>query len=90
MLQHLKLAGKLDTVRGFVFGEMVDCIQTKNQGYTLQEVITDCIGFLNLPILFGLKIGHTERQNITLPLGVEVELDCFAPSLSILESAVQL
>ena len=90
MLQHLKLAGKLDTVRGFVFGEMVDCIQTKDQGYSLQEVITDCIGLLNVPILFGLKIGHTEQQNITLPLGVEAELDCFAPTLSIVEPAVQV
>jgi muramoyltetrapeptide carboxypeptidase len=90
MLQHLKLAGKLDTIRGFVFGEMVDCIQTKDQGYTLQEVITDCIGYRRVPILFGLKIGHTEQQNITLPLGVEAELDCFTPSLTILEPSVHL
>jgi Uncharacterized proteins, homologs of microcin C7 resistance protein MccF len=88
MLQHLKLAGKLSTVRGFVFGEMVDCIQTKDQGYTLQQVIVDCIGVLGVPILFGLKIGHTEQQNITLPLGVEVELNCMTPSLTITESAV--
>jgi len=90
MLQHLKLAGKLDTVRGFVFGEMVDCLQSKDQGYTIQQVIMDCLGYLGVPILFGLKIGHTEQQNITLPFGVEAELDCSTPSLTILEPSVHL
>jgi muramoyltetrapeptide carboxypeptidase len=89
MLQHLKLAGKLESVRGVIFGEMVDCIQSKDQGYTIQEVIMDCLALMQVPILFGLKIGHTEQRNITLPMGVEAELDCFSPSLTITESAVR-
>ena len=28
MLMQLKLAGKFDGVRGIVFGEMLDCMQT--------------------------------------------------------------
>ena len=38
MLMQLKLAGKLNEVRGFIFGEMIDCVQHKNQPYTLEEV----------------------------------------------------
>ena len=37
MLVQLKLAGKLNGVKGIVFGEMCDCVQTANQGYTLEE-----------------------------------------------------
>ena len=35
MLMQLKLAGKLAGVKGIVFGEMLDCEQGKDQGYTL-------------------------------------------------------
>ena len=38
MLMQLKMAGKLNGVKGIVFGEMCDCVQIANQGYTLQEV----------------------------------------------------
>jgi muramoyltetrapeptide carboxypeptidase len=89
MLQHLKLAGKLKSVRGFVFGEMNDCIQSPDQDYKIQDVIIDCLGDTGVPILFGLTTGHAEHNNLTLPLGVEVELDCDNPSLTISESAVQ-
>ena len=46
MLMQLKLGGILDDVRGIVFGEMLDCVQAANPGYTLQEVITRIVGDL--------------------------------------------
>src|SRR5205814_2714256 len=39
MLMHLKLAGKLDGVRGIIFGEMLDCVQSKDQSYSLGEIV---------------------------------------------------
>src|SRR3954454_871907 len=44
MLMQLKLGGHLDAVRGIVFGEMMDCLQSANQDYTLQEVIKRIVG----------------------------------------------
>ena len=44
MLMQLKLAGKFDGVRGIIFGEMKDCQQNANQGYTLQEVALRIVG----------------------------------------------
>ena len=44
MLMQLKLAGKLRGVKGIVFGEMLDCAQSNNQGYTLQEVVMRIVG----------------------------------------------
>ena len=58
MLMQLKLAGHLDEVHGIVFGEMLDCVQTANQGYTLQEVVTPIVGDLGVPVAFGVRSGH--------------------------------
>jgi muramoyltetrapeptide carboxypeptidase len=74
MLMHLKLAGTLDRVRGLIFGEMLDCRQSADQPYTLQEVIKRVVGDLGVPVAFGLRSGHVSRANITLPLGVRAKL----------------
>jgi muramoyltetrapeptide carboxypeptidase len=90
MFMQLKLAGKLSSVRGIVFGEMRDCVQTANQGYTLEEVILRIVGELGVPVAFGLRSGHVTAGNITLPIGVRAALIVRGQkvSLSILESAV--
>jgi muramoyltetrapeptide carboxypeptidase len=91
MLMQLKLAGQLDAVRGIVFGEMLDCVQTANQGYTLQEVVTRIVGDLGVPVAFGVRSGHVTAGNITLPFGVRARLTVIRGSvaLKILESAVE-
>jgi muramoyltetrapeptide carboxypeptidase len=90
MLMQLKLAGKLDAVRGIVFGEMLDCVQNSNQGYTLKEVVERIVGNLGIPVAFGLRSGHVTSRNITLPFGVRARLTVEGSemTLSILESAV--
>ena len=74
MLMQLKLAGKLAAVRGLVFGEMLDCVQHKDQGYTLEEIIMRIVGDLGIPIAYGLRSGHVSHQNLTLPIGVGASL----------------
>ena len=88
MLTHLKIIGKFDGVQAFIFGEMKDCIQVENQGYTLQEVVLDVLGELKKPIFFGFPSGHVSGQNWTLPLGVEARVSGNPFRLEILESAV--
>jgi muramoyltetrapeptide carboxypeptidase len=88
MIQQLKLAGKFDGVRGIVFGEMTDCAQHAEQGYTLQEVLAEITADLKVPVLFGLPSGHSPIGNLTLPLGVNVTLDAQRRALTIEESAV--
>lgn len=92
MLMQLKLGGHLDAVRGIVFGEMVDCVQNANQGYTLQEVVTRIVGDLRVPVAFGVRSGHVTSGNITLPFGVRAKLTVRGGqvALRILESAVTL
>jgi muramoyltetrapeptide carboxypeptidase len=89
MLMQLKLAGKLDKIRGIIFGEMLDCIQHANQGYTLQDVVKRIVGPLGVPVIYGLRSGHVSRENLTLPIGVQAELQVSGSraSFRILESA---
>jgi len=90
MLMQLKLGGHLDQVRGIVFGEMLDCMQSPNQYYTLPEVITRIAGDLKIPLAFGVRSGHVASGNITLPFGVQASLSVQNEKVSvrILESAV--
>ena len=90
MLMQLKLAGHFNAVRGLVFGEMLDCVQNANQGYTLQEVVTRIVSDLGVPVAFGVKSGHVTSANITLPFGVPAKLGVSSGqiALKILESAV--
>ena len=89
MLMQLKLAGKLDRVRGIVFGEMLDCAQKNDQGYTLSEILLRVLAPLGIPIACGLRSGHVSRQNVTLPLGVRASLEVSSREvqLKILEAA---
>jgi len=91
MLMQLKLAGKLAEARGLVFGEMLDCVQTQNQGYTLEEIVLRVVGDLGLPVAYGLRSGHVSRRNVTLPIGVRAALSVKKSDVSfkILESATQ-
>jgi muramoyltetrapeptide carboxypeptidase len=89
MLMQLKLAGKLNDVRGIVFGEMIDCRQSSDQDYTLEEVVLRVVGDLGIPVAYGLRSGHVSRANITLPIGVKASLEVGSDvKLTILESAV--
>jgi muramoyltetrapeptide carboxypeptidase len=88
MLQQLKLAGKFKGVRGIVFGEMTDCVQHAEQGYTIEEVLAECTADLGVPVMFGLPSGHSPAGNLTLPLGVQATLDADRMCLSVDEAAV--
>ena len=90
MITHLKQAGKFDSVRGVVFGEMLNCVQHPDQGYTLQEVLLDLLAEFAFPILYGFPTGHTSGPNVIVPFGVRARLDLTssAPIFELLEPAV--
>jgi muramoyltetrapeptide carboxypeptidase len=90
MLMQLKLAGKLKSVRGIILGEMRDCVQNANQGYTLEEVVMRVVGDLRVPVAYGVRSGHVTADNITLPIGVRARLTVGEGSvtLKLLEEAV--
>jgi len=89
MLTQLKQAGKLEDVRGVVFGEMLNCMQNASQGYTLEEVILDVLGETTFPISYGFPTGHTAGPNAMVPFGVRARLELDSNSVfELLEPAV--
>jgi muramoyltetrapeptide carboxypeptidase len=91
MLTQLKQAGKFENVRGVVFGEMLNCTQHVNQGYTLQDVLLDLLADFEFPILYGYPTGHTSRPNVIVPFGVRARLALEkTPRFELLEPAVTL
>ena len=92
MLWQLRAAGKLEGVRGVVFGEMLDCVSPgSSPPDLLDQVILRVFDWFDGPIAIGLGSGHVSRSNVTLPLGIEAELVLEdKPILRYLELAVQV
>lgn len=88
MIQQLKLAGKLDNIKGAVLGKFTeDFIRedklTDDQRFDTTGVLRQYFDNLGVPVLVNFPIGHYP-QNCTVPLGGEVEVDADAKTLRIL------
>ncbi len=87
-LMHLKLAGKLEEVRGIVLGDFPECDPAEAGSSTVREVCARILLPLGVPVVYGASFGHTKRPMLTLPLGVRARLDAAANHMHILEPAV--
>lgn len=74
MLRQMIVAGKFEGVRGFIFGEMLECGSRGADPDLLQQVIRRLLEPFNVPIAIGLRSGHVSGSNVTLPFGTEAEL----------------
>jgi muramoyltetrapeptide carboxypeptidase len=74
MLWQMRKGGKLDGVKGIVFGEMLDCASPGADPGLLEQAVLSALGGIDVPIAFGLRSGHVSRQNVTLTFGVQAEL----------------
>jgi muramoyltetrapeptide carboxypeptidase len=90
MLWQMRQAGKLNGVRGLIFGEMLDCTSPGAPPNLLEDAISSALDGLDIPIAIGLRSGHVSRQNVTLTFGVEAELRADNDAqLTLLEPAVK-
>ncbi|PSN13486.1 LD-carboxypeptidase [filamentous cyanobacterium CCT1] len=88
MLTQLKLAGVLDGLAGFVFGQCTACGPGSGYGsLTLEDILRDHIQPLGVPACAGAWIGHVEPL-WTLPLGGPVTMDATTGTLQMQTPAV--
>lgn len=89
MLTQLRLAGLLDGITGFVFGQCTRCSDASPGfgNFPLSELLEQHVRPLAVPAFHGLMIGHIADQPF-LPLGAEVEMDARAGQLRLLSPAV--
>ena len=91
MLQTLRMAGKFDHVAGVLLGQFTarEEESTWDDDASIDEVLRDFFGKLNVPVLSHFPIGHV-RYNTTLPVGAMAELDADEQTVRILENPVTL
>ena len=91
LLLHLRYAGMLEHVGGIVFGDMKQCVGPQDEALLEAAILHSLQDFAG-PIAIGLRSGHVDSPNVTVPLGVRVRLDLSEagnPRLEFLEAAVQ-
>ena len=89
MLWQMRHAGKLEGVRGILFGEMLDCTSPGAPENLLENAILSALEGIDVPIALGLRSGHVSRENVTLIFGIEAELQAGEEAhLALLEPAV--
>jgi muramoyltetrapeptide carboxypeptidase len=92
MLLHLRYSGLLERVTGVVFGDMRQCVAADEADY-LDSAILHALRDFDGPIAIGLRCGHVNASNVTLPLGIAARLDLSEagnPQMHLLEGAVKV
>jgi len=75
MLTTWRMAGALAGVRGIALGRFSRCeIDSKIPSFSIEEVLRDRLGDLNIPIVSDLPFGH-DGVNAALPVGIMASLD---------------
>lgn len=82
MLTQLLRTGWFDGVAGVVLGSWLDC------GDGAVETVVERLGRLGVPLMSGLPFGHGVPQ-LTVPLGVEAEVDTSAGTLTMCQPALR-
>jgi len=74
MLLHLRYAGRLEGVKGIVFGDMGQNVAAEDLPLLERAIRHGLRGFSG-PVAIGLCCGHVDGPNRSVPLGVPVTLD---------------
>lgn len=92
MLTQMRQAGKFDNIKGIICGVFKSCDidgneTTKENSFSLKELLTDRLSDLGVPVLYGFSFGHVKNK-CTLPIGIEAKLDTEAKIVTLLEKTV--
>ncbi len=88
MLTQLRQTIDLRQLAGIALGIFEDCNpKDATASQSLIEVLKDRLGDLGIPVIYGLSFGHI-RDQFTLPIGIEAELDTEKATMTFLETGV--
>lgn len=88
MLTQLRQSVDLRALAGIALGVFEGCVATDDKpSPALIEIVRERLGDLGIPVIYGLSFGHV-RDQFTLPLGIEAELDTAEATVTFLEPAV--
>lgn len=87
MLTHLRNSKNLSGLKGIVFGKMQGCEAQGDNSLSLDEVLTDFVSGLNIPVVKDFSFGHV-KSRCTLPVGAKVSLRTDKMEIRLLEDVV--
>lgn len=87
MLTQLRQSIDMRQLAGIVLGIFEDCNPKTTDTQSLMDVLKDRLGDLGIPVIYGLSFGHI-RDQFTLPIGIEAELDTENATMTFLETGV--
>ena len=87
---HFRQAGIFAKINGLVIGKLNKCVENeyKEDAMDLKEMVLDHCNNYNFPILYGVDFGHA-CENLTIPLGIEAEIDATTKKMILHESATK-
>ncbi len=81
MLTQWRMAGAFTGVQGIALGRFSRCeIDPQIPSFSVEEVLRDRLGDLNIPIVSDLPFGH-DGVNAALPMGIMASLDAESGAL---------
>ncbi len=85
LITHLSKARRLQKIKGVILGTFCNDArkEDKSMQQTIHHRIVELLAGYDIPVWANFPVGHG-RRNLTLPLGVEVELDSSAGRLQLL------
>jgi len=86
MLTQLKLNGVFEQISGFVFGQCSSCERSNPYSLTLQQVLKDHLKPFDIPAFSGAMFGHI-THTITLPVGIEAQMNAQKGTINCIETA---
>jgi Uncharacterized proteins, homologs of microcin C7 resistance protein MccF len=84
MLTHLRLSGRLNSLRGVLIGKLKGCGGEAEMHGLLQQFFRSN----HIPVIRDLPFGH-HGNNLLMPIGVPVRISTSSRSLTFTQSAVQ-
>lgn len=87
MLTSLRLAGVFERAAGVLVGDFTRC-EPRDDGRTVDAVLSDRLGDLPVPVVGPVPIGHSDAENWEIALGGRVELDADRGLVTFLQAAV--
>ena len=87
LLTHLAKAQKLDNLSGLIIGTFTetDTTESPDLAKCICERILELVGDQDIPIWADFPVGHGSR-NLTLPLGIRVQMDSAGRTLNLLDN----
>jgi muramoyltetrapeptide carboxypeptidase len=74
MMYQLKYSKKLQEAEGIIFGDFTDCINNRDENYTVIDMLKDVLADYKKPVMFNIKSGHCYPMS-TIPLGAKCIMD---------------